>query len=297
MSKIATPLRYPGGKSSLSGFIKLVFAANDLLDGEYVEPYCGGAGVAMELLKSEFAQRVHLNDVDPSIHAFWWSVFNETESLCRKVRNTKLSIPNWRRQRGVIGSPHSHDALTLGFATFYLNRVNRSGILSAGPIGGLEQSGDWGMDARFNRKTLVSMIESIAKFKDRVTLHQQDAEKFLAKISKKLPARSLIYLDPPYVVKGQRLYLNAYEEQDHVNIAKAIQKIRHLPWVVSYDNTNLIRNLYSERRSLTYKIGYSANVRSNGSEVIIFSDGLRVPALKSPLSIHGTRLSNLLKVA
>ena len=297
MAKIATPLRYPGGKSSLSGFIKLIFAANDLMDGEYVEPYCGGAGIAMELLQSEFAHRVHLNDVDPTIHAFWWSVFNETENLCRKIVNTKLSIANWRKKRSVIESPENHGKLDLGFAAFYLNRVNRSGILSAGPIGGFEQDGEWNMDARFNRTTLVSMIQSLAKFKDRVFLYQEDAEKFVKKIAAKLPQQSLMYLDPPYVVKGRRLYLNAYEERDHVNIASTIQKIDHLPWVVSYDNTNLIRKLYSDRISMTYTIGYSANHRSAGSEIIIFSDGLRIPVLESPLSIHGSKLRKLLKAA
>lgn len=297
MAKIATPLRYPGGKSSLSGFIKLIFVANDLMDGEYVEPYCGGAGIAMELLQSEFAHRVHLNDVDPAIHAFWWSTFNETEKLCKKIGNTKLSITNWRRQRSIINSPKNHDMLDLGFAAFYLNRVNRSGILSAGPIGGLEQNGEWNMDARFNRTTLISMVESLAKFKDRVVLYQEDAEKFLKEIAIKLPQRSLIYLDPPYVVKGQRLYLNAYEEQDHVDIASAIQKVEHLPWIVSYDNADLIKKLYSERESITYTIGYSANLRSTGSEIIIFSDGLRIPAVKSPLSINGSKLRKMLKAA
>lgn len=297
MAKIATPLRYPGGKSGLAGFIKLIFAANDLMDGEYVEPYCGGAGIAIELLQSEFAHRVHLNDVDPAIHAFWWSVFNETEALCRKIRNTKLSITNWRRQRSVLDAPERHSKLDLGFSAFYLNRVNRSGILSAGPIGGFEQNGEWGMDARFNRSVLITMIETIARFKDRTSLYHDDAEKFLKKIIKKLPSRSLIYLDPPYVVKGQRLYLNAYEEHDHVAIASAIQKVVRLPWLVSYDNADLITKLYSQRRCMTYTIGYSANIRTNGSEVLIFSDGMRLPAVKSPLSIHGSELRKLLRAA
>jgi len=297
MAKIATPLRYPGGKSGLSGFVKLIFAANDLMDGEYAEPYCGGAGVAMELLQSEFVHRVHLNDVDPAIYAFWWSVFNETESLCRKISNTKLSVANWRRQRGVFNAPKNRSKLELGFSAFYLNRVNRSGILSAGPIGGFEQNGEWGMDARFNRPALISMIESIAKFKDRTVLYQEDAEEFIRKIVAKLPSRSLIYLDPPYVVKGQRLYLNAYEEEDHVAIASTIQKVEHLPWIVSYDNADLITKLYAQRRSMAYTIGYSANIRSNGSEVIIFSDGMRVPEVKSPLSIYGSKLRKLLRAA
>lgn len=297
MAKIVTPLRYPGGKSCLSGFIKLIIAKNDLMDGDYAEPFCGGAGVAFELLNSEFVQRVHLNDVDPAIHAFWWCVFNETEEVCRRIRSFKISIHNWRRQRAILKRGLDESPLDLGFAAFFLNRVNRSGILSAGPIGGVEQSGNWEMDARFNRETLSSQIQSIARFKDRVNLYRLDAVDFIELVAKKLPSRSLVYADPPYVVKGKRLYLNAYEREDHAVIANVIQTMVNRHWIVSYDNEELIRDLYSKRKQLTYRIGYSANQRSSGSEIIVFSDKLKTPNIESPLSIYGSRLKKLLKAA
>ena len=158
MAKTVTPLRYPGGKSSLCGFMKIVFSTNDLHDGDYVEPYCGGAGIAMELLQAEFAGRVYLNDIDPSIHAFWYSVLHHTEEFCRRVDTVKVSVTNWRRQRAVIDDPKGHSEFDLGFAAFFLNRVNRSGIISAGPIGGFDQRGTWGIDARFNRAALTKQI-------------------------------------------------------------------------------------------------------------------------------------------
>lgn len=297
MAKIVTPLRYPGGKSCLAGFMKVVFAQNDLIDGDYAEPYCGGAGIAFELLNSEFVRQVHLNDVDPAIHAFWWSVFNHTDEICRRISSCKLSIHNWRRQRAVLERGQDESMQDLGFAAFFLNRVNRSGILSAGPIGGLEQSGEWTIDARFNRTTLCSQIESIARFKDRVRLYRLDAVDFIRSIALDLPERALIYADPPYVVKGKRLYLNAYEKDDHAVISRVIQSIKKRHWIVSYDNEKLIRDLYSKHRSLKYRIGYSANIRSSGSEIIVFSDDLRLPRVTSPLSINGLKLKRLLKAA
>jgi DNA adenine methylase len=153
------------------------------------------------------------------------------------------------------------------------------------------------MDARFNRSCLTSQIESIARFKHRVNLYHLDAVSFVRTIAPELPVRALIYLDPPYVVKGKRLYLNAYDKHDHAEIAQVIQKFKRVPWIVSYDNEKLIRDLYCERRKLTYKIGYSANLRSHGSEIVVFSDAIKIPDVESPLSIHGVRLRELLKAA
>ena len=42
-----TPLRYPGGKAKLADYVKALLKENRLLDGEYVEPYAGGAAIAL----------------------------------------------------------------------------------------------------------------------------------------------------------------------------------------------------------------------------------------------------------
>lgn len=297
MAKTYTPLRYPGGKSSLAGFVKLLLKRNHLVDGEYAEAFCGGAGVAMDLLRSQYVHRVHLNDVDPAIHAFWWSVFNEPEELCRRISTAKLSIPNWRRQRAILAKAAESEMSELGFAALYLNRVNRSGILSAGPIGGLAQDGEWQMDARFNRAALIDQVQALARLRERVCLYRVDALAFLKNVVPKLSRHSLLYLDPPYVVQGKRLYLNAYAEKDHAAIAGKVQTICRVPWLVSYDNVPLIRELYSERRHWTYSIDYSANQRSEGREIMVFSDDLELPRVRTPLSIHGTELKRLLAAA
>lgn len=285
--KTTSPLRYPGGKGNLSGFVKMLFAANDLCDGEYAEPYCGGAGVAIELLRSEFASKIHLNDLDPAIHCFWASVFLESDDLCERIGSARINVRSWSKQRRVLATPKKHSMLDVGFATFFLNRVNRSGILNAGPIGGIHQSGDWTMDARFNRERLVECIRSIARFKDRVELYCMDAGRFVRDVVPELPQRSLVYFDPPYVHQGKRLYQNWYDDGDHALIAAKVLRIKRVPWIVSYDSVPLIRKLYASCRQMTYRIGYSANERTSGSEVMVFSPDLVVPAVASPVSISG----------
>lgn len=285
MANTVTPLRYPGGKSTLANFVKSLISQNALWDCEYVEPFCGGAGIAMELLRTEFASSVRINDVDPAIHCFWMAVINDTDELCARISKVRISIPVWRRQRAILQNPSDHSIVDVGFAAFFLNRANRSGILTAGPIGGLEQTGAWLMDARFNRTRLITTIVEIAAFRNRIRVHSEDAAQFLRTSDAWATRQSLVYLDPPYVVQGKRLYRNSYTEEDHTLIAETVETLS-CPWLVSYDNVPLIRKLYKKHRSLTYGIGYSANERTTGREIMIFSSDLLVPKVKSPVGLH-----------
>lgn len=143
-----TPLRYPGGKGKLAAYVKALIEANSLHDGLYAEPYCGGGGIALELLLHEYVSRIHINDISELVHAFWWSVLNETDALCRLIVDTPRTVAAWDRQKLILMNPADHSRLAVGFATFFLNRTNRSGILNGGVIGGRDQTGPWKIDAR-----------------------------------------------------------------------------------------------------------------------------------------------------
>lgn len=278
-----SPLRYPGGKSKLAPFIALLFESNQLCDGHYAEAYAGGAGVALALLYGDYASRIHINDLDRSIFAFWHSVLNDTENLCRCIKNARLSIAEWRRQRRVQDDKATAPLLELGFSTFFLNRTNRSGIIaSGGVIGGLKQEGEWGIDARYNAADLVRRIERIAALRSRISLTNNDALDFIRNAKASLPARSLVYLDPPYFVKGQKLYANYYGPDDHAAVATSLDGARW-PWVVSYDAAPEIRRLYREYRNREYDLRYTAAKRYLGSELMFFSPGLKIPRGVNPL--------------
>ena len=206
-----TPLRYPGGKAKLARFVKKLLEKNDLLDGHYVEPYAGGAGIAVELLLQEYVSHIHINDINRPVHAFWKSVLHNTEELLQLIKDTKPSVRAWDKQKKIYGNQSEHDDLALGFATFFLNRTNRSGILNGGMIGGRDQSGEWKIDARYNAKALADRVVAIAKLKRSITLTKLDAEIFLKRKVSKLPPNTLIYLDPPYYAKGKALYHDFYE--------------------------------------------------------------------------------------
>lgn len=280
-----TPLRYPGGKGKLAAFVKRVLEKNRLIDGEYCEPYAGGAGVALELLLHEYVSRVHINDISRPLHAMWSSILKKPDEFCRKIRDATLSVAAWDRQRRIFRNPDAHDDLAVGFAAFYLNRTNRSGIFNGGIIGGRDQKSEWRIDARYNARDLIARVEAIASLSNRISLYCQDAAKYLTNVVRKLPERTLVYLDPPYYMKGKDLYLDHYQPDDHANIAKLVAQIRRQAWIISYDDVPAIRWLYRCHRGIRYELGYNARDVRTGVELMYFSDKLEIPAPTGPIQI------------
>ena len=274
-----TPLRYPGGKAKLAAFVKAIIEENGLSDTHYVEAYAGGAGVALELLFHEYVSHVHINDICRPVYCFWKSVLDDTDALIKLVRDTRLSVASWDKQKRVLANADDFDDLQVGFATFFLNRTNRSGILKGGIIGGRDQTGPWKIDARYNVEELVHRITSIARQRRRIHLYKQDAIAFLRRKLPALPESSFVYLDPPYYEKGNKLYLDFYTHRDHQRIADFVRwNLFPQKWIVSYDNVEAIHRLYAGFRNIVYELDYSAREARKGSEVMFFCDGLTIQA-------------------
>jgi DNA adenine methylase len=271
-----SPLRYPGGKLKVANYVKYLFEVNDLLDGDYAEPYAGGCSVAFSLLFGHYASRIFINDLDPAVYAFWHSVLNETEALAKLITDTKVDLIERERHRGIIKAKDV-SLLERGFAAFYLNRTSRSGIILGGVIGGKNQTGEWKVDARFNKRELIRRIKKIARHRTSIHLTNLDAAVFLDTEVPKMGAKSLIYLDPPYYNKGQELYENAYTPEAHAAVADKVIALQKR-WLVSYDDTPEIIDLYKDYRPLQYGLTYSAQERRKGGEVMFFSNDLIVPS-------------------
>ena len=276
MSKYVSPLRYPGGKLKVVDYVKQLMEVNDLKGGTYIEPYAGGASVALSLLFDKYAGKIKINDKDRAIYAFWYAVLNETDSLCRLINDTPVTMDVWQAQHELQKHKDEVDLLELGFSTFFLNRTNRSGILNGGVIGGKNQDGNSKMDARFNKKDLIERIEHIAGYADLIELTSMDAVALIKRYKRTPAAKTFCYLDPPYYVKGQDLYLNYYRDEDHKDIAEAIQKFKG-QWIISYDAVDFISELYKDYRQKKYYLSYSAGNPSKGKEIMVYSNGLILP--------------------
>jgi len=294
LGRYLSPLRYPGGKGKLANYIKLILLENDLLGCDYVEPYAGGASVALSLLFEDYAGHVHINDLNPGVYAFWKAALEHTDELCKKIEKTPVTVNEWHRQRAIYNGANvdNLNILELGFATFFLNRTNRSGIVGgAGLIGGLAQRGCWKLDARYNKEELIRRIRKVGRFRSRISLTRLDALHLIAQWESRASssvAPALLYLDPPYFVKGEGLYDNFYSYDDHVAVSLGVRRLTH-PWVVSYDAAPEISRLYKGKIAVRYSLDYSAGPNSQGSELMFFSSDLVVPP-EVPSSVSGSQV-------
>ena len=274
--RMCSPLRYPGGKSCLFELTSTFLAHNGLTHGHYAEPFAGGCGLALALLYSGYVAEISINDIDPSLWAFWDAVLNRTDEFVRLVENTPLTVDEWYRQREAHRNTANMGTVELGFAAFFLNRTNRSGVIKGGGvIGGDHQTGAYKLDCRFNVEDLVRRIRRVARYRSRIHLSRLDAHKFLDQCSE-LPPRSLLFIDPPYYKKGPGLYTNFYRATDHEALASRIDRIE-TPWVVTYDDVPEIRDLYAGRRQYSFNLQYSLNQKRTGTELLIASDAVEMP--------------------
>lgn len=275
-----SPLRYPGGKGKLAPFVRELFEENSFCDGQYVEAYAGGAAIAIDLLLTEYVRGIHLNDASYGVYCFWQAVLHSTEYLCRRLRVVRVTTTTWKRQRAILNDCKNRSPEETGFAFLFLNRTNRSGIISAGMIGGNDQNGEWLLDARFYREELSRRIQAIAEYAHRISIYSMDAETFIRSVVKKLTGKCCVYYDPPYYVAGQRLYLNTYVPSDHKRIARVIQDQTNHPWFLTYDTHPQIRSFYQGRRQELFDLNYSAARVTVSQELMIFSDDLKIPSIR-----------------
>lgn len=275
--KYYSPLRYPGGKGKLLNFVKDLIIHNNLTSKSYSEPYAGGAGVAIGLLLDDFVSEIHINDIDYGIFSFWQAVLESTDEFLKKLWETPVNLEQWNCQVYIQRNQNEFSPLEVGFSTFFLNRTNRSGIINAGVIGGLNQEGKYKIDARFNKDSLARRIKNIACHKNQIKVYNYDAMRFIEQEYKKIPD-GLIFLDPPYYDKGKLLYTNHYSHQDHVKVARAVRLNLKKWWIVTYDSSDEINSIYQGENKITYDLRYSlTKTNTKGSEFLFYSPKIELP--------------------
>lgn len=271
-----SPLRYPGGKSKLAPFVSLVIKKSNLPNPVYIEPFAGGAGTALELLFDGTVSEIVINDYDKAIYSMWRAILTNTRKFIKMIEDTPINDDEWRKQKDIYNTQNKKYSLELGFAAFYLNRTNRSGILSAGPIGGHDQTGNYLIDARFNKNDLITRIKKIAKYRHKIHIYNYDVRTFINVYAQKYIANAFIYFDPPYYHKGKQLYKNFFEHKDHEQIKDLIVNL-NCPWIVTYDDVEEIRTIYDSYVGYNFDLIYGLANTGLNSEIMFFSDPSLVP--------------------
>lgn len=269
---VVSPLRYPGGKVSLYQQFVGIVRATGVTSGTYVEPYAGGAGAALALLVTGHVRRIVINDLDPAVYAFWKAAVENSNQFAGLIEHAKLTVDEWGRQKDIYRNADRGDFLRLGFATFYLNRTNRSGVLNAGPIGGMNQNGNYKIDARFNKTTLLERLRLISLYTGQISVSNLDGREIIARHVG--DERTLIYADPPYFNKAGSLYMNSFTMEDHVALADCLNKCASGKWVLTYDQVPEVERFYQDRRRELFSLNYSAQRVMKANEIMVFSDGI-----------------------
>lgn len=271
-----TPLRYPGGKGVLKYFLANSVLNNNLKGGVIVEPFCGGSGATIPLLKSGIIEELWMNDASPLISSFWESLFFNTNELVKLIKETPVCMKTWNACKEVVDSPYKHDTLKLGFSSFFLNRTNRSGLLMGGPIGGKNQSGPYLMQCRFNKEKLISRVLSVASLRDKVKIDNIDGVDFLKKTESMVDS-SLVFIDPPYVKQGYNIYRKySFKKHDHVRLSEYIQRSKW-KWIITYDDHQLVKDLYSGDAVQSMRIDYFSKKEKSNNEIIFAAQSCILP--------------------
>ncbi|MBI1368222.1 MAG: DNA adenine methylase [Planctomycetes bacterium] len=283
--RTSSPLRYPGGKASMTGLLAGIRSINQLGDRAIAEPFAGGAGASLSLLYREDTPEIHINDADPAIHDFWWTVVNRPRPFLAMLRSSRVSMAEWRRQRETYRCSSGVSRLRRGFAAFYLNRCNRSGIImNGGPIGGVKQTGKWKLGARFNKSELEARCTKVSEYGGRIRVSQMDALEF---IGGRDHDSTFFFIDPPYYAKGETLYLNKLDHPYHERLADQLRRMEDAAWVLTYDDCPEIRGMYAGWASIhPFSLRYAASERRRGREILITPRWMQLPEEQASAAIE-----------
>lgn len=272
-------LRYPGGKTQLAKFVSNLITINKIKNPIYCEPFSGGSGVSMELLLTNKVNSVILNDLDPSIYSIWYAILHDTDKLVDAIREMPITMDGWYHHKDVYTELKDIPVydFRLAVSTLFLNRTNRGGIITGGPIGGYEQKSKYSLGCRFNKAEIVKKIRAIAEQRHRIRLYMLDAKDLInGVLLRENPDQLFTFFDPPYYKQGQALYKNAFNHEDHVALSESIKMMNTYKWITTYDECPEIQSIYSDYRLYTYKLRYSVNQFRKANEYLFASPTTKI---------------------
>jgi DNA adenine methylase len=278
MKRIISPLRYPGSKVRIAEMMAGLLEQNLLVGSHLYEPFAGGSAVSLALCANGFVPSATWVERDPMIFAFWKMVKENPEGLIDRMIDRRVTLAAWRRMLPLrkVDKPTKSKIAELGYAGLFYNRTCFSGIVGAGPIGGMNQSSAYKIDCRFNKSELAESIRECSKILKNIEVLFGDGIDFLEKNCLKMQPHSVVYIDPPYVTNGHKLYRYHFDEFQHRRLADVLGGVR-VPWLMSYDNHSLVRELYIGEQAKFVKTYQSLKGSRFVKEILILSEDFALP--------------------
>lgn len=234
IKKQVSPLRYPGGKSRMIDFLEPIIK-KDII----VEPFAGGASVSLAFLLSGKVKQIILNDIDFGWYSLFFRILNDTEGLCKEISNYRPSKADYKVKQQYIFSGYGDlDIKKSSMAFLIVNRCAFSGIPYANCKSNITE--------RWNPVTLCKRIRDIAKFKNKIVIYNKSAEEIIEEYY--WNDNVLLFIDPPYIGKGDMLYVNKYDCKKHIQLAYLLEDLyKSCPCadiVITYDDVEMLDGLY-----------------------------------------------------
>jgi DNA adenine methylase len=250
----ASLFRYPGSKSRLMGSLDPFLT--ELVQGatEFHDVFAGGLAITLYMADKFPDLVLHVNDLDRRMAAFYRVLTrpSETDDLCAMLRDTVPTIAWFKEVRST--TPESD--VEWAYHAMFFNRCCFSGILDGSPIGGWEQKSAYSVACRFNPKRVPGEVKRVSNaIGARLVCHEEDAVSYI-----KSRPESRCYVDPPYWEMGDQLYSVKMQDSHHARLAEVLR--HHARWVLSYDDQESVRTLYSFARVVPIMAKYS--VRGQG---------------------------------
>ena len=266
-----TLFRYPGAKNKLLVPISKCLEPFIKATNSFCDVFVGGGSVLCEVASNYPVLKLVANDKDYLIYSFWLLISscstNEKSQLFTLI-DQKPTVELFYR----LKKDQSTDILFCAYKAIFLNRCAFSGILKSNPIGGKEQQSEYKIDCRYNPKVLKNKIEALnLLLKNRLAVFNLDFREldYLTKTD------NACYLDPVYVQKGNELYNETMNAQDHKDLASILASRKN--WLLSYDNCVEILQLYKTSDINTLDAKYSINGKketwTNSKELLITAKG------------------------
>lgn len=263
---------------ALSAMFQAQFGAMDI--EIWVEPFAGGAGAGLHLLDEGSVSEVWLTEKNRALAAFWRIVVTRGDELSARVRACQPTMTTWHAARETVAAVDGGtvvDELDLALAALVLNRCSRSGMVHprVGPIGGNNQTGRWHLRSRWNGDGIADRVDRIHKLGERIRVDEGDAIDRIVELdgSTGVEDELVLFVDPPYLVQGNKLYAEGMSFEDHKALACALAGCA-ARWLLTYDSDERILGLYPDQRILAYQIAHTANRQRIDEEFAVLSDNL-----------------------
>ncbi len=215
----------------------------------------------------------------------WRTIIADPRDFAARVQALTPTLDAFYAARDTVTHAFTHPGIhpgndaDLGLAAFLVNRCSRSGIVNskAGPIGGQAQASKDGLTARFDSRGLADRIRDLAPFTHRLRYLGPDGISAIEELDGDAGVEDelLMFVDPPYVQEGNRLYAAGMTRQDHARLAAALNTTP-TRWLLTYDTHPAVLDWYPHRRVMEFDLRYSANTRRAASEFVVLSANVDV---------------------